>query len=99
MKPLEAYQKTHSPEIRHYVLTVLPQIEALYEIHVAIDGRKALIAVLVIVLGQFFERERTIGGLVNVGDLTATVLRLQPPVESSPDHGQAEDRSSLRAWL
>ena len=80
------------------MLTVLPQIEAFYEVHVAIDGRKALIAVLVIVLGKCFERERTIGGLVNVGDLTATVLRLQPPVESSPDHGQAEDRAYERGY-
>ena len=86
------------------MLTVLPQIEALYEVHIPIDRHETLVAVLAIVAGQFLKGERTVGGAADTDIAAAAFCRFlllrrsQLSVKGSTDHGEAKDRTYERGY-
>jgi hypothetical protein len=62
-----------------------------------------LVAVLAVVLSQFFERERAVTGDGRAGGgsdacIRAADGRLQLPVDRSSDHGKPENRAEERRY-
>ncbi|MCA1719166.1 MAG: hypothetical protein LC781_20855 [Actinobacteria bacterium] len=74
------------------MLAHLPQREAFDQVHVAVDRYVAVVTVLAVVLGQLFERERTLGG--SGAGIATRISAAAFPVLQLPVHGRADDEEA-----